>query len=651
MASALRHLLSSIPLGHTTAKNRIVSTPHGAAYGEHGGLTDRYIRYHEEKAKGGCGVVMMFGSSSIHPTSVNDWAEINNWDDSIIPQFQQMSAAIHRHGALCLSQISHRGRRGHSWYSGTPLWAPSDTREERHREWPHVMTKLEIREVIDAWAAAAVRLKKGGYDGCDIPIYGGHLLENFLSPLANTRTDEYGGSLDNRMRLTHEVLRAVRDAVGRDFIIGVRHSGDHLVPGGLTKEALLEVARKTDALGIADYWMVSGSNSETLRFEAMVTPSLYHPHALYADLAAATRSVVKVPVILAGRVSTPEQAETVLASGVCDLVGMTRAMIADPEMPKKAMEGRLDDIRTCVGASEGCIGRLRQGKSITCVQNPMIGREAELSEITPAQRVKRVVVIGGGVAGLEAARLAALRGHRVTLLEAAPALGGQVMVAARAPKREDYAAIAHWLVGQVRKAGVEIRLNAPADVADVLALKPESVIVATGAVPRVPKIPGVDLPHVTTASDILTGQVRPGARCVVVDEDGHFTAPTTGDFLAGKGCRVTIITRYFMVGEDIDEGVRSDLYARLCGQGVVLQPMTVAVEMVPGGVRTRHTFSGDEARLEADTVVLAFGGKANDSLFHELTGKVPELRLIGDACSPRRIHDALLEGTRVARAI
>lgn len=651
MATSLRRLLSSVPLGHTVAKNRIVSTPHGAAYGERGGLTDRYLRYHEEKAKGGCGVVMMFGSSSIHPTSVNDWAEINNWDDSIIPQFQEMSAAVHRHGALCLSQISHRGRRGHSWYSGTPLWGPSDTREERHREWPHVMTKGEIREVIDAWAAAAVRLKKGGYDGCDIPLYGGHLLENFLSPLANTRTDEYGGSVDNRMRLTHEVLRAVREAVGRDFIIGVRHSGDHLVPGGLTKEDLLEVARRTDALGIADYWMVSGSNSETLRFEAMVTPSLYHPHALYAELAAATRSVVKVPVILAGRVSTPEQAERVLASGVCDLVGMTRAMIADPEMPKKAMEGRLDDIRTCVGASEGCIGRLRQGKAITCVQNPMIGREAELGVITRAPRAKRVLVIGGGVGGLEAARVAALRGHRVTLLEAAPALGGQVLVAARAPKREDYAAIAHWLVGQVRKGGVEVRLNAPADVADVLKLDPEVVVVATGAVPRVPPIPGVNLPHVATASDVLTGQIRPGPRCVVVDEDGHFTAPTTADFLAGKGCRVTIITRYFMVGEDIDEGVRSDLYARLCTQGVVLQPMTVAIEMLPGGVRTKHTFSGVETVLEADTVVLAFGGKANDGLFHGLTGKVPELKLIGDACSPRRIHDALLEGTRVARAI
>ena len=651
MATSLRHLLSSIPIGYTIAKNRIVSTPHGAAYGERGGLTDRYIRYHEEKAKGGCGTVMMFGSSSIHPTSVNDWAEINNWDDSIIPQFQQMSDAVHRHGALCLSQISYRGRRGHSWYSGTPLWGPSDTREERHREWPHVMTKGEIREVIDAWAAAAVRLKKGGYDGCDIPFYGGHLIENFLSPLANTRTDEYGGSIENRLRLAHEVLRAVRDAVGRDFIIGVRHSGDHLVPGGLTKEDLLEVARLTDALRIADYWMVSGSNSETLRFEAMVTPSLYHPHALYAELAAATRSVVKVPVILAGRVSTPEQAERVLASGMCDMVGMTRAMIADPEMPKKAMEGRLDDIRTCVGASEGCIGRLRQGKAITCVQNPLIGREAELGVITPATRARRVLVIGGGVGGLETARVAALRGHKVTLLEAAPGLGGQVMVAARAPKREDYAAIAHWLVGQVKKAGVEVRLNTPADVADVLKLDPESVVVATGAVPRVPPIPGVGLPHVTTASDVLTGQIRPGPRCVVVDEDGHFTAPTTADFLAGKGCTVTIITRYFMVGEDIDEGVRSDIYQRLFTQGVVVQPMTQAIEMLPGGVRTKHTFSGVETVLEADTVVLAFGGKANDSLFHSLTGKVPELKLIGDAVSPRRIHDALLEGTRVARAL
>src|SRR5438477_406317 len=540
MSSPFARLSSPIALGHTTAKNRIVSTPHGAAFGEKGSITERYVRYHEEKAKGGCGVVMMFGSSSIHPTSINDWGEVNNWDDGVIPQFREMSAAIHRHGALCLSQISHRGRRGHSWYSGTPLWAPSDTREERHREWPHVMTKAEIREVIDAWAAAAVRLKKGGYDGADIPLYGGHLLENFISPLANTRTDEYGGSLDNRLRLPTEVLRALREAVGRDFILGLRHSGDHFVPGELTREELLEIARRLDALGIADYWMVSGSNTETLKHEAAVTPSHYHPRGVFNDLAALTKSVVRVPVIVAGRIVTAEQAEAALAAGVCDLVGMTRALIADPEMPKKVSEGRVDDVRVCVGAAEGCIGRLRQGKSITCVQNPAIGREAELVEIRPAS----------------------------------------------SPRRE-----------------------------------------------------------------VVTGRTAPGRGVVVVDEEGYFAAPTTADFLAERGAQVTIVCRYFMVGEDIDEGTRSDLYARLFARGVTLIPMTVAREILPQGVRTRHTFSNAEATLAADSVVLAFGGKANDPLSRELEGKVADLKVIGDAYSPRRVHDAILDGTRVARTL
>ncbi len=651
MTAPFKNLFSPIKLGHLVAKNRIVSSPHGAAFGERGGITDRYIRYHEEKAKGGCGVVMMFGSSSIHPTSVNDWGEVNNWDDSIIPQYRRMSEAIHRHGALCLSQISHRGRRGHSWYSGAPLWAPSDTREERHREWPHVMTKREIREVIDAWAAAAVRLKQGGYDGCDLPFYGGHLVEQFFSPLSNTRTDEYGGSVDNRIRFALEVVRAVREAVGRDFIVGVRHSGDHFVEGGLTRAELQEIARRIDALGMLDYWMVSGSVPETLKYEAMGTPSLYHPHGLYNDLAAGTREVVRVPVIVAGRIVTPEQAEAAITSGACDLVVMTRAMIADPEMPRKAMEGRLDDIRVCVGASEGCIGRLRQGKAITCIQNPMIGREEELAEIRPAARPKKVVVVGGGVGGPEAARVAALRGHRVILFEAAPAPGGQVLAAARAPKREDYAVIASWLAGQVKKLGVEVRMNTPASAADVLAESPEAVVVATGATPRVPDIPGATLPHVTTAVDVLMGRVAPGKRCVVVDGDGHFAGPTTADFLAGKGCDVTIITRYVMVGEEIDEGLRADLYVRLFGQAVKLVPLTLAVEFPPRGVRTRHTFSGAEAVLDADTVVLSFGGKANDALFHALDGQVPELSLIGDAMSPRRIHDAILDGTRIARAL
>src|SRR5256885_15475862 len=218
------------------------------------------------------------------------------------------------------------------------------------------MTKAEIREVIDAWAAAAVRLKKGGYDGADIPLYGGHLLENFISPLANTRTDEYGGSLDNRLRLPTEVLRALREAVGRDFILGLRHSGDHVVPGGLTREELLEIARRLDALGIADYWMGSGSNTETLRYEAAVTPSHYHPRGLFNDLAALTKTVMRVPVIVAARIVTAEQAEAALAAGGFDLGRMTGTTIADPVMPTNVRAGRLDDGRACVGPAEGCLG-------------------------------------------------------------------------------------------------------------------------------------------------------------------------------------------------------------------------------------------------------------------------------------------------------
>jgi NADPH-dependent 2,4-dienoyl-CoA reductase/sulfur reductase-like enzyme len=447
------------------------------------------------------------------------------------------------------------------------------------------------------------------------------------------------------------VLTAVREAVGRDFIVGVRHSGDQFAPGGLTKEDLLEIARRVDALQLIDYWIVTGSSTETLRYEAMVTPSLYHPQGLFNDLAAQTRKVVRVPVIVTGRIVTPQQAEAALAAGVSDLVGMTRAIIADPEMPAKAAAGRFDDIRVCVGISEGCIGRLRQGKAITCAQNPVIGREAELAEIHGAARGKRVAVVGGGVAGLECARVAALRGHHVVLFERTSALGGQVLAAAGAPKREQLAAIASWLAGQVRGLDVEIRLNTDAQAADVMAVAPDAVVIATGATPRLPDIPGIDLPHVTTAVDILLRRTAPGARCVVVDEEGHSTAPTTADFLAQQGCAVALLSRYFMVGEDLDEGVRADLYDRLFKQGVRLEPMTAVTAAVPGGIRTRHTYSGVEATLEADTVVMAFGGRADDHLYHELAGTIQELKLVGDAYSPRRIHDAILDGTRAARGL
>lgn len=651
MAAGLSRLFSPIRLGHLTAKNRIVSTPHGTGYGVEGRLTERYIRYHEEKARGGCGVVMMFGSSSVHPSSAVDWGEVNNLDDSIVPDFRRMSEAVHRHDAIVISQISHRGRRGTSAYSGYPLWAPSDVRAETHREWPHVMTREEIAEVVAAYAMAARRLKEGGFDGADVPLYGGHLPEQFLSPLSNRRDDEYGGSLENRLRFSVEIFRAIRATVGRDFILGTRLSGDHFIEGGLGVADMQAVAAYLDGLGLLDYAIVSGSVPETIALQAAVTPSLYYPRGVYNHLAAAIREVVSLPVIVAGRVVTPQMAEEVLANGWADLVGMTRAIIADPEMPQKAQEGRLDDIRICVGANEGCIGRLRQGKPISCVQNPTIGREAELSAIVPAAASKRVVVVGGGPAGLEAARVAALRGHHVVLFEQEEHLGGQIIALAQAPKREEYAGIVTWLTGQVGKLGVDVRLGTTATIDAVRAERPDAIVVATGAAPRRPNLPGANGPNVVTAYDVLLGRSAVGDRCIIIDEEGYFEAPTTADFLAACGKQVQIVCRFYNVGEDIDENVRADVYGRLFKHGITLTPLTVAQEIRPGQVQTRHVYSGELATLEADTVVLAFGGQARDDLYYQLRGSAAQVYLVGDAVAPRRIHDAILDGTRTARAI
>jgi 2,4-dienoyl-CoA reductase-like NADH-dependent reductase (Old Yellow Enzyme family)/thioredoxin reductase len=580
-----------------------------------------------------------------------EWQGVKNWDDSIIPYLEKISQAIHKHGAICISQITHRGRRGSSTGTGYPLWGPSDIREEPHREYPHVMTKEEIRIVVQAYAAAAVRLKKGGFDGVDLPFYGGQLPEQFMSPLSNRRTDEYGGNLDNRLRLSLEIVAAVREAVGPDFIINVRLSGDHQIEGGLTHEDMKRITERLDALNMIDSFLITSGVPETNRLQAVVTPSLYHPQGLNNFLAASIKEVVSVPVIVAGRVVTPQQAEEILANGWADMVGMVRALIADPELPKKAQEGRLDGIRICVGASEGCIGRIRFGLPVACIQNPVAGKEDELGVIEPAPVKKKVLVVGGGPAGLETARVAAIRGHKVILYEKNDRLGGQVIPLSQAPGRGEYIGIIDWLAVQVEKLGVDVRLNTTATAELILAENPDAVVVTTGAVPRRPNIPGATRANVTTVPDILLGQFEAGERCLMVDEEGYFFAPSAADYLATRGKKVEIITRYYSVGQDIDENLKADIHDRLCKKGVKLTPLTVATAIENGGVRVRHVYSEEERIIEVDTVVLAFGAKADDSLYHQLAGQVAELYMGGDCVAPRRIYDAIYDGTRTARKI
>ncbi len=652
MSTPFPRLFSPIRVGQLTLRNRIVSTPHASGYVRDALHDEREIFYQAEKARGGVGFQFM-GATNVVRTHgyLNLMANV---DERIIPIYRQIAAAVHRFEGRIGAQLSHFGAMGNASLQAAPLVGPSPVANEAERQTPQVLEREELAEIAQAFATAARRCREGDLDAVILQLGHGYLLTSFLSPRYNQRTDEYGGSTENRVRYPLEVLQAMRREVGRDFTLGVRISGSELIEGGIDLAEAQRIAQLLDASGLVDWIDVSQGNDAHLVSKATHYGGLYIAPGAFVPLAAAIREVVSVPVVAVGRILTPQQAEQVLEEGQADLVAMTRALIADPHLPRKAQEGRLDDIRVCVGANEGCLGRIFVGDPITCVQNPLIGREQEWAELPPAPRPRHVLVVGGGPAGLEAARVAAARGHRVTLLERAGALGGQVPLAARIPGRAEFAGITRWLIGQVRKLPVEVRLETEATPELVEALQPEVVVLATGSRPASLQVPGGELPHVVDARAVLAGAVEVGEHVLVLDGEGYLSGLGVADFLLGQGKRVQLLTRALYPGDHVDVITLPLALKRLAEQRCVFTPTSWVRRIEPGQVIAYHTLAGWEfAIAPVETVVLALPALPEDGLYRALKGRPGryELHRIGDCLSPRHIDSAIYEGQRIGRLV
>ena len=645
-------LFSPIEIGSRTVRNRICCSAHADSLAEDGMPTERTRHYYELKARGGAGFLMCFGSASVHATSpARDWNGVELFEDRVIPYLGEFAETIHKYDVPCVAQITHRGRRGRSIDTWQRMYAPSAVREPNHRETPHEVDEGMMAELISSFADAAARLQVAGFDGCEVMASHCHLIDQFWTPNANRRTDPFGGDLDNRLRFGVNVIRAIRDRVGSDFIVGIRMTADDFVDGGLDNQQCQEIAGRLNDLALLDYFNIIGASAETYTGEAAAVPNMAFPLAVYAPLAASIREVVSVPVIATGRINDPHVAERLLNDGQADLCIMNRALIADPDFPQKAIEGRTDDIRQCMGYNEGCIDRIYTGLGVTCVQNAVIGRETEWSELPRAGSRKKIIVVGGGPAGLEAARVARLRGHEVILFERAQELGGQTLIARIAPTRQDFDGACRYAALQCEKLEVDIRLGQEAQAENILAESPDVVLLATGATAFQPPIPGIEN-YGYSAWEVLQGVDVPGARILVIDEEYGHQGPSAAEYLLTQGKDVEIVTTEATVGSLLGATTLPPVLQRLFSQGASIRGYSRVLRLGGSEVLVENVWSNHEEEIGPfDAYVYAFGGVAECGLEPELRGRVAQMELVGDCFAPRSLQHAILEGHKIGREI
>ena len=682
-ASRHPHLLSSFALRGVALRNRLVFQPHFTALGHLDGMPSDDLRaYHEERARGGVGLIIM-ESQAVHPTGKMSRRFINAWDPAVIPGLAKIADAVHSHGAKIFGQLTHGG---HTSLEQPPhiMWAPTQMPEPSSHHSTKAMDDDDIRAVIEGFARSARNLIDAGLDGIEIKIAHDGLLRSFASPYFNHRTDAYGGTFANRMRLSCEVVAAIRDAIG-NVPLGIRLCVNEFTPFGYDTDYGLEMAAALEGTGAVDYFNADAGSFSSYWMEI---PPAAVAREDFRKINAALKAATKLPVVAFGRI-TPQAGEALVRDGEADLVGMARQLIADPETANKLKAGRGDLVRNCISCNDGCIFQVGQEKGVRCIHNPGAGRELTHSEriISLAPKQLRVVIAGGGPAGLKTAELASRRGHSVVLFERAKRLGGLVNLAAAQPEHAAVGEVTSYLEAAVSEHAVTVRLGEAATLDNIKACDPDIVVVATGSDPNLPgkadsdsvlsrklgrqilpEIEGLGGDNVVSCDQVLSGEIRLSGHVVVIDNNGHWEAAGTAEFLADDGCQVTIVAGHTLVGEDIEAGNRTLFYRRAAIKGISMRAATNVTAIEPRRVRVSAVFSaadaigwakyilmpGDEEAIEGvDWVVPVIGRRSREDLYLKLK-QSPDfggvrVERVGDCVVPRLIQSTIQEAFELGR--
>jgi 2,4-dienoyl-CoA reductase-like NADH-dependent reductase (Old Yellow Enzyme family)/thioredoxin reductase len=652
MTTAFPHVFSPFRIGRVELRNRIFVPAHTTNYGVDHLPSERHAHYHAEKARGGAGLII-FEAVRVHPSSIGRAQGVIGYDPLCVTPFRRVAEAVHAHGARLFGQIVHVGRHAEGYFGRTATWGASPIPWAPGGPIPHEMDEEDMAAVIDGHVRSARHLREAGLDGLEVHFGHGHLLQQFMSPASNVRTDGYGGSEENRLRFPLRVLRAVREAMGPEYPVGIRISAEEFMTPGLSLADMQRIVPIIAAAVPIHFVNVSHSAYHASFSLATQMADMHFLRAAFRTLPAGIKAVVpQLPVFAVCRFNRLELAEDVLAAGEADLVGMARAHIADPFLLTKARAGRLDEIRPCIACNQGCIAMIELHQSVTCLMNPTAGREAEWGEgtLTPAPVRRRVLVVGGGPAGLEAARVAALRGHDVTLWERAREVGGQVNVAARIVARSEFTYARTYFEQQCRALKVRLECGVEATADRVVAARPDAVILATGARPKAFAVPGAA--RVLTVWDALLEPAEVGAHVAIIEADGNWPGIATAEHLADLGKAVTIITAGSAVGGRVTIYSMLAVRQRFRDKRIRILPLRAVRGAEHGGLLLEDLSTGASERLEdIDTIIAAAGGVAEDGLAHALRGRVPDLRLVGDCVAPRTALEAIFEGHAAGRAV